>query len=208
MSVAAAGTGTTLSSSFFMKKFYRNCANAAKSNKRSDYTANRLSQADADALHQAVKQLRNYKFTKDEGTNIYGNVMAFVETYNNTLDSSTDSSDPSVNRYAKQLKYLAQNHKDELQGIGITVNKDGSLTAKENLVKKASVSDVKALFSKESDFSTKVFQYSRHLESKSEEAYNSEISAEAAKQKETLAAQQAQQDALLTGIGGSVDISV
>ena len=90
------------------------------------------------------------------------------------------------------------NHKDELEDIGVTVNKDGTLTANSNLLKSASVSKIKKLFSKESEFSTKAFQYSRHLEEKSEEAYKSDIIEQSLKQKE----------ALLTGLGQSVDLSL
>ena len=198
MSLAASGVGTTFSSSFYLRKFYKNCSDASKTSKRSKLEPNRLSQADADALHKAVKQLRNFKFTDDDNSNLHAGVSAFLETYNHTMDSCKDSSDLSVKRYAKQLKSLVNNHKDELEDIGVTVNKDGTLTANSNLLKSASVSKIKKLFSKESDFSTKAFQYSRHLEEKSEEAYKSDIIEQSLKQKE----------ALLNGLGQSVDLSL
>ena len=62
--------------------------------------------------------------------------MALVDTYNNSIDSASNSSSTSMKRYAKQLKKLASKYTDELEDIGITINKDGTLKANEELVKK------------------------------------------------------------------------
>ena len=55
--------------------------------------------------------------------------MALVDTYNNSIDSASNSSSSSMKRYAKQLKKLAGKYSDELENIGITINNDGTLKA-------------------------------------------------------------------------------
>ena len=56
-------------------------------------------------MHRAAKKLKNYKYSDDENTdNIRGTVMALVDTYNNSIDSASNSSSSSMKRYAKQLK--------------------------------------------------------------------------------------------------------
>ena len=56
---AVAGTGTSLSASYYLRNFYTANRNAVTSSKRKEMTGGTLSQADATALHRAAKKLRN-----------------------------------------------------------------------------------------------------------------------------------------------------
>lgn len=119
-------SATNLSATYFMRNFYSNNRDAMKSSKRKEYSITELAYDDSTALHRAAKKLKNYKYSDDENTdNIRGTVMALVDTYNNSIDSASNSSSSSMKRYAKQLKKLASKYTDELEDIGITINKDG-----------------------------------------------------------------------------------
>lgn len=121
-------SATNLSATYFMRNFYSNNRDAMKSSKRKEYSITELAYDDSTALHRAAKKLKNYKYSDDENTdNIRQTVMALVDTYNNSIDSASNSSSSSMKRYAKQLKKLAGKYSDELENIGITINKDGTL---------------------------------------------------------------------------------
>lgn len=114
-------SATNLSATYFMRNFYSNNRDAMKSSKRKEYSITELAYDDSTALHRAAKKLKNYKYSDDENTdNIRQTVMALVDTYNNSIDSATNSSSTSMKRYAKQLKKLANKYSDELEDIGIT----------------------------------------------------------------------------------------
>lgn len=114
-------SATNLSATYFMRNFYSNNRDAMKSSKRKEYSITELAYDDSTALHRAAKKLKNYKYSDDENTdNIRGTVMALVDTYNNSIDSASNSSSSSMKRYAKQLKKLASKYSDELEDNDFT----------------------------------------------------------------------------------------
>lgn len=162
---ATSGTAISLSESFYLRSFYKSNRDAATSSKRSDISNSELSQADAEALRTGIRKLRDFDLSDDtdDGANIYSSVSAFLETYNNALSSSGSSKDYSMQRYAKQLKKLAQEYADELEDIGVTVNKDGTLKKNDNLLKSADVSDIRDLFDKDAKFANQVSRYAKRI---------------------------------------------
>ena len=173
---AVAGTGTSLSASYYLRNFYTANRNAVTSSKRKEMTGGTLSQADATALHRAAKKLRNFNYEDDttDSANIYGSVNAFIQVYNNTLSSGNKTDDASLNRYSRYLKSLSKEHSSELSRIGITVNSDGSLSANDNLLKSAKVSKVKTLFADDAEYITKVSRYSKKMAEKADSVAPSE----------------------------------
>ena len=170
---AVAGTGTSLSASYYLRNFYTANRNAVTSSKRKEMTGGTLSQADATALHRAAKKLRNFNY-EDDTTDSYGSVNAFIQVYNNTLSSGNKTDDASLNRYSRYLKSLSKEHSSELSRIGITVNSDGSLSANDNLLKSAKVSKVKTLFADDAEYITKVSRYSKKMAEKADSVVLSE----------------------------------
>lgn len=159
------GTAISLSESYYLRSFYKSNRDASSTSKRNDIANNKLSQADAEALRKGVRMLRDFDLEDDtnDGANIYSSVSAFLKTYNNALSSSGNSSDYKMQRYAKQLKNLAEQYSDELEDIGVTVNEDGTLSKNDNLLKAADVSDIRDLFDKDSKFSNQVVRYAKRI---------------------------------------------
>ena len=121
-------SATNLSATYFMRNFYSNNRDAMKSSKRKEYSITELAYDDSNRTATApLKNLKNTSIrTMKIPINIRGTVMALVDTYNNSIDSASNSSSTSMKRYAKQLKKLAGKYTDELEDIGITINKDGT----------------------------------------------------------------------------------
>lgn len=217
---AVSGTGTSLTSTFYLRDFYVSNRNASSSSKRKDFSKNTLSHADAEALFRAVKKLRTFNYEDDssDGANIYSSIRAYIETYNNALDSSKNSSDVSLERYSNYLKSLSDKYSDKLEDIGITIEKDGSLTANENLLKNADLSNVKKLFSKDSEYLNQTSRYAKRMITKAENAIFSEQILASKKAKENVGTANPINQALNTaanaqsllsdGIGTNVNISL
>lgn len=101
-------SATNLSATYFMRNFYSNNRDAMKSSKRKEYSITELAYDDSTALHRAAKKLKNYKYSDDENTdNIRGTVMALVDTYNNSIDSASNSSKSWQINTVTSLKTLA-----------------------------------------------------------------------------------------------------
>lgn len=163
-----AGTGTSLSSSFYLRNFYNTNRDARTSSKRKGMDNNTLSFADGLALRRAIKQLGNSEYNDDNDTNIRGSVKAFIETFNNTLSSTSASSDHTLERNMKQLKSIASEYADKLDKIGITVNDDGTMTSRDSLFANASLDKFKELFSSDSDFMQRTSACAKRIERRSD----------------------------------------
>ena len=101
-------SGTSLTSTYFMRNFYSNNRSLIKSSSRNECSNSQLSYEDSLALHRAAKKLKTYDFSSENTGNLYGTVKAFADTYNNTYKSASKSSSNSMNRYSKQLKQLVK----------------------------------------------------------------------------------------------------
>ena len=150
--LTAESTATSLNKDFYLKNFYSANRKAFKVSTRSDYNKTELSYEDSRALKKAVNKLMSFDFTEEEnGDNMVSSIEAFVDTYNNTI-SSTGSEDSDAYRYNKQLQKLTKEYEDEFKDLGITIEKDGSLTVNENLLKKSKHEEVRKIFHKESEY--------------------------------------------------------
>ena len=166
--MAKISSGLTLSTDYFMRNFYKSNRTVSKKNGRSNFSKIELSYEDSRALSRAAKRMLNTDFDTDEdedadiGETMKSKIEAFVNTYNNALETG-DSNDYDTNRYLRQLKTLSRKHSDELSDIGITVEKDGTLTINEDLLKMADNSKVRKVFSPDNDFSQKSLRIAKKL---------------------------------------------
>lgn len=159
-------SGLTLTSDFYMNKFYSANRNAYKTSKRGDYTKNELSYEDSRALRQAARQLGSYTYRDDDNLEgVRNTVKAFVDTYNNTIDSTSGSNDAQVKRFSKQLKALAEKYGDDLKNIGISVEKNGSLSINEGVLELSDMKKIRTAFSKENGFMEATTKLARKLKS-------------------------------------------
>ena len=159
-------SGLTLSTDYFMRNFYTNNRDAIS--KRSNFSNIELSYEDSRALSRAAKRLirSDYGSSEEEDLDIddttKASIEAFVKTYNNALETG-NTDDHDTKRYLSQLKNLSKKYSDELEDIGISIEKNGSLSINDDLLKMADTSKVKKIFSSDNDFSTKVLSISIKL---------------------------------------------
>lgn len=145
----ASSSSITLSTNFYLNSFYRANTGAYKKAGRSELTKAELAYEDSRALRRAVKTLSSNDYSSDDSEkNIKNSITAFATTYNNALSSGESSFE--LARYSKQLKKIIQDHKDELEDVGIKVSEDGSLSVSESLLTSASMDTLKSVFSSDS----------------------------------------------------------
>ena len=169
------GSGTTLSSKYYLRSFYRSNREAGTSSKRREFSGNQLALADGRALRQAVRRLTSSDFSDSRhgndrcrDANTRNSVLAYIQTYNNMLSSAGSSSDRTLERSAKQLKNITSEYSSELDKIGITVNDDGTLTSRTTLFESADLSKFKELFSADAAYMQRTSTYAKRFASRGE----------------------------------------
>lgn len=161
---AYVGAGTTLGTSYYMRRFYASNADARTTTSRSNLSNSTLTGADAHALRRAVRSLGSFTYDDDNAANIRNNVSAFISTYNNILNSSGNSDDRTIKNTQKSLKNITAEYADQLDKIGITVKDNGTLESRSSLFGSADISKFESLFSSDSEYMQRVNSYARRLE--------------------------------------------
>lgn len=180
--MAAVSSGVSLSTNYFLNNFYENNRSVSKSSGRSDYTKLELSYEDSRALTRAAKRLlkNDYGSDTDEKDTAISDttrsaLTAFVDTYNNTVDSSKTSTDHDTKYQLKKMKAYLHKYSDELEHIGISMESDGKLKINEDLLKTAKNSKVRKIFSSDQEFSKKFLNLSKKAHSAVESDIYSKI---------------------------------
>lgn len=180
--MAAVSSGVSLSTNYFLNNFYENNRSVSKSSGRSDYTKLELSYEDSRALTRAANRLlkNDYGSDTDEKDTAISDttrsaLTAFVDTYNNTVDSSKTSTDHDTKYQLKKMKAYLHKYSDELEHIGISMESDGKLKINEDLLKTAKNSKVRKIFSSDQEFSKKFLNLSKKAHSAVESDIYSQI---------------------------------
>jgi len=115
--------------------------------------------ADATALRNAIRKLQDYDFEESSEDLIQEKLKAFTDTMNNTLTSATSygTNDSSVKNAASKIKKLNAQYASDLKKLGITVNKDGTMSLYESAAKNYSASRFDNFFDKDSKYLEDVY---------------------------------------------------
>lgn len=99
-------SGLNLSTDYFMRNFYANNRNAIKSSGRIDFSNVELSYEDSRALSRAAKRLLVNDYGSGSETDdsdisetTKASIEAFVNTYNNAIDSGKSTEDYDTKHY-------------------------------------------------------------------------------------------------------------
>jgi hypothetical protein len=149
----------TITSNSTLRVAYGNYRSLISKNDRETASNSTLARADSYALKNAIKSLRSAKYTdKKDPTETTGNaktysnkLKAFLDTYNNTYESSKASHDSNLKQAASSMKSLVKKYKNELEEVGITIDKDGYLK-KSSSSKIETTKPFEDLFGKKSNF--------------------------------------------------------
>lgn len=156
-----------------MKAYYSNLTES-NADKATDATSSLvLSKSDAKALKIATNALNESSFekvtktTKDEDgnettkkdydwDNLYKNASEFVKSYNEVVNSVSELNSSTILKTAVRMVNQTASSSDILKDIGITINKDNTLSIDENTFKSADINKIKTVFKGQNSYASKV----------------------------------------------------
>lgn len=148
---------------YLMKYCYSSNRRAQKSANRATLSSAELAKADAQALKKLTDNFKNLEYDTEHGNEIYTSAKAFIQTYNNLLESSGDCVSDDISRYVKKMKKLINNNKDALEEIGITVSSSGQLKLNKTDILESTPSKLEKVFGKDSAFTDDILSFSAKL---------------------------------------------
>ena len=101
--------------------------------------------------------------TSAENKVLYNNFRAFMDTLNNTLDSSSESSVSDIKRLSKQIKSLSKDYESQLAKMGITISDSGYWTVDKDTFDSVDNKKFEKIFGDDSEFSSAVKKIAKKL---------------------------------------------
>ena len=155
----------SVSNTLSIRLFYNHYSSVATGSTRKNSSTGTLSFADASALRNAIRNLQDFKFDDATKDQIQEKLKAFTDTMNNTLESATKygKGSSSVKNAASTIKNLNTQYASDLQKIGITVNKDGTMSLYESASKNYSTNRFTNFFDHDSQYLTDVYNAAKRI---------------------------------------------
>lgn len=155
----------SVTNSLSLRLFYNGNASISHGSSRNNELTGTLSMADASALRNAIRKLQDYEFEDASKTLIQEKLKAFTDTVNNTITSASKygTGDTSVKNAVSKLKRLNNDYASELQKIGITVNKDGTMSLYENASKTYSSKKIDSFFDVDSEYLNSLYDTAKKI---------------------------------------------
>lgn len=125
----------------------------------------------ADSLEETAKTLGSdeedniFAKAKESGSNseIIQSIKTLIEQYNETRKQLANNPS-SINTYYNQmLKQLADKNSEVFSEIGISIDKNGSMTVDENRLNAAKTDELEAVFGAKSEFTNKLEYMAAHI---------------------------------------------
>lgn len=133
-------------SALLMKNTYTKLEDSSE--KLSKY-ASSLLEAEKDSIYDKAEE-------SGSTSSIVSNVSKLVEEYNSTINQLNKAGGSMNEFYRQQLKAIPSSCKDVLKAIGITQQKDGSLSIDEKTLKSADTATLKKALGNDTGFASKI----------------------------------------------------
>lgn len=155
----------SVTNSLSLRVFYNRYTAVSSGSARSGEPTGKLSMADASALRNAIRKLQDYKFEDASKDHIQEKIKAFTDIMNNTITTATKygANDSSVRNAASKLKKLNNEYASQLEKIGITVQKDGTMSLYENASSTYSAEKYAKFFDKDSEYLNSVYDAAKRI---------------------------------------------
>lgn len=116
---------------------------------------------DSTDLYKASQKLVSSTM-KDDKENLK-NVKAFVEAYNNMIDSTDNSESKTVTRNTDAIKNATKLNSEMLANVGITFGSDNKLKLDEDVFNDADDSEIKTLFKGQNSYASGVMSRTSNI---------------------------------------------
>ncbi len=152
-----------ISNTSVLRNYYGTYRSFTTTNNRKSADTNTLSYADSMALHRAADAISDYDFENNTSDKTYKELRAFVDAYNNTIDSTKDSTDSTAKKYYKKIQSLTEDYEGDLEDIGITITDSGYLKLSSSAITNIESSTFESVLGDDADYSTTLSKYAKYL---------------------------------------------
>jgi hypothetical protein len=165
---------------YYLRNAYTKNRNAINSDYRSTQPESTIISADASAVKTMAEKLRALEYDSDHGTEVLQNAKAFVESYNNLLDSADSTDNSTITNLKKQLSKLTKKEKEDLASIGIEIKSDGKLSLDEDTFGGSRPAKIGQILSSKGTFSSSIRSIAQKIYRKSNQlpSYNAKANKE------------------------------
>lgn len=148
---------------YYLRNAYSKYRDARKADFRATQPNNTLVQADSSAIRNISDKLRKLEYDTDHSDEIIQTTKAFVETYNNLLDSSGSSDSNAITKLKKQLSNMTKEEKEQLESIGIEIKSNGKLKLDEKTFGECKPAKIAKIFSSDHTFTKSLKTYASKI---------------------------------------------
>lgn len=148
---------------FYLRNAYTRNREARKADYRISQPNNTLVMADSDAMKKISEKLRKLTYDSDNGSEVLQTTKAFIETYNNLLETSGGSENGSIARLKKQFTNMTKDEKDALASIGIEIKGNGKLELDEKVFGKCKPAKIEKILATENTFTKSMKTYASRI---------------------------------------------
>lgn len=155
----------SVTNSLSLRIYYGRYSPLVKGAQRNSASKGTLSFADSSALRNAIRKLQDYDFEENTEAQVQEKLTAFADSLNNTLTSAAQYSKniTPVKNAVTKIKNLNQEYASELKKIGITVNKDGTMSVYESAAKNYSRERYTKFFDKNSEYLNDLYDAAKKI---------------------------------------------
>ena len=159
----------SVTSNMYLRNLYGIGKDYISGSTRSQSPNEKVISADSLALSKGAKLMISFDYGvrgKDDDLDnefLNNNLKAFIDTYNNTIDSASDSDHKDIKKLVKSLKSLGEEYKDSLSKLGISFDSSGYMTLSSSAVENLDNIKYEKVFGKDSDFTKTVRSLAKKL---------------------------------------------
>ena len=161
--MASISGSSVVSYDYLLRNCYSSNRLARIAASRASYGSAELLSADSDALRKLTRNLQDISYDKDNGQNIYNNAKAFVETYNNAVESADKLTSSDLERNVKKMKQFVKENQEALSSVGISISSGGKLQLDKEKMLKTSSSKMEKVFSGAGGFANKIGKFAKTI---------------------------------------------
>lgn len=148
---------------YYLRNAYSKNREARKSENRTSIFNNTLIIADSSATKKLSEKLGKLDYDTEHSTEIYQTTKAFIETYNNLIQSSGSSDEYSITSLKKHLSKMTKEEKEQLASIGIEIKSNGQLKLDKKTFGECKPSKIAKVFSSDNTFIQSVRSYASRI---------------------------------------------
>ena len=128
-----------------------NINNAVDNEFKMDKTTEKIID-NSEKVKKSLDKLAEMSYEEKNREKVTGEINSFVNSYNSVIEAVGKSSDIDLATKQKWMTNYTKSFEDELSSIGISIGSDNKLLVQKDVLEKADMKDIKAMFVSKQSF--------------------------------------------------------